>query len=39
MEQEWHLYSFVNTSSRDYTDVFRNYTRPALSFQGNGFNI
>ena len=33
MQQEWKIYEFLNTSKRNYVDIFRKYERPALSFQ------
>ena len=33
MGQEWTIYGFVNSNKREYNDVFRNYKRPAMSFQ------
>ena len=33
MEQEWTIYGFVNSIKKEYNDVFRNYKRPAMSFQ------
>ena len=32
-QQEWKLFSFINTSKKEFHDVFRSYYRPALSFQ------
>lgn len=34
MQQEYILYSFINTTKKEYHDIFRNYDRPALSFSG-----
>ena len=35
MQQEWKLFGFVNTSRKEFRDIFRKYNRPAFSFSGN----